>query len=250
LLKETGTYRLCEACGLYVPSDEDICPECGAGQGDVLATPDHHSLGGIWLGLVVAGILILSLWILSRDREVHRAAEKIHRNILRSETLGVPLQAKPTPPPKPTATPPPRPTPTLAPKATPTTPWTQVFGATPTPAPTATPEPAPVVARSASLELKDQLIVELSRKLDETLPMYEPGAFIRLVLTANRTESGTLLRLENQYLILSKGPATQLRISYRELAPESRIRVDSSERSAFVEEKALEEVLRRMDFRE
>jgi hypothetical protein len=251
-----GTYRLCDACGVYVPAEADPCPECGADIGDVLAVPDRHTYGGIWLGLVVVALLVLSLLALSSDRQARREAERALRNALASEALRDPQGPIPTPVPTPVPSPLPTPTPlpvtepTARPSPVPTVAWTEVFGATPTPEPTAIPEATPVAVRSSTLQLKDQLIAEWTLKLQETLPMYEPNQFVRLVLTGNRTENGTLLKLDNQFLVLGKGGGGQLRIFYRELLPESRLRVDAGERATYVEEKALEEVLRRMEIRE
>ncbi len=247
-----GTYRLCDACGMYVPGDADPCPECGAAEGDPLAVADSQTYGGLWLGLSVAILLGLALVVLSANRQLHRDAERAQRTILVSETLRdpAPPAPPPTPLPPPTPTPRPPPTPSPAPTPAPTVAWTELFGATPTPEPTPVPLPTPTVARSSSLQLKDRLMEEMTLKLQESHPMYEPNQFVRLVLTGNRTESGTLLRLDNQFLVLGKGGANQVGIFYRELMPESRLRVDAGERATFVEEKALEEVLRRMDIRE
>jgi hypothetical protein len=86
---------------------------------------------------------------------------------------------------------------------------------------------------------------DFGRQLDESHPFAEEGQFIRLDLRDGRNISGTIVTMENQQLLLETEVGRRW-IVYRQLAPASRIRVDRGERNAHIEEKALQEVLRRL----
>jgi hypothetical protein len=86
---------------------------------------------------------------------------------------------------------------------------------------------------------------EFRADLDERFPMAKEGEFVRLTLRDNRTVGGTILRMEPNQLSLQTSSG-QRWVVYRQLSRESRMRVDNGERETWVEEQALEEVLKRI----
>lgn len=238
----------CTACGCAVHQSRVCCPECGAFPGEETA-PSADLKINLSLSLLLGVILCIALLALSRNREeaARAEAEKFSRLNITLDPNGQPppVVAQSTPTPVPTAIPlPPTPTPIpfkpedLAPKP----------GPTPRPLPTSvppTPTPIPEPTRSSTLDLKDQLAEEYRRELDEKLPIAKAGDYIRLTLLDKRAISGTISRMDANQLALQT-TAGQRWILYRQLARESRMRVDKSERDTWVEEKALEEVLKRL----
>jgi hypothetical protein len=234
-----GSYRLCEACGMFIPVDADLCPECGAAA-DEDEAPLPNSAYHLGLSFVLGLILLSALFVLSRDRGEARRVELEQFNRLSTAggTTGVPgpsptpVPATPTPVPKPTAT------------SIPFNPG--MFEATPTPRPPPTPPPpTPTPKRSRTLELKDELSLEYTRQLDENLPIAKMESFVRLTLTDGQVHSGTIKGQSPQGLLLGSSEG-QVWLDFRQLVPESRLRVDASARASWVEEKTLQEVLRRL----
>lgn len=246
----TESYYHCSACGCAEHYSRTCCPECGAYPGEEHAPAADPKIA-VTLSCLLGGILLLALIALSTNREdaARAEAESFSRLAVSLDPNGQPLPIEstptpvPTPLPVPTATPlPPTPTPIpfnpedLAPKPT----------ARPRPQPTPVPPtPVPEPTRSSTLDLKDQLAEEFRKDLDEKLPIAKEGEYIRLTLRDNRTVSGTITRMDANQLALQT-TAGQRWILYRQLSRESRMRVDKSERDTWVEEKALEEVLKRL----
>ena len=85
----------------------------------------------------------------------------------------------------------------------------------------------------------------MRKDLDERLPFARVGESINLTLLNNYRIRGTLIRLDARQLQLRTATGTQV-IPYRQLSTDSRLRVDESERDTWLEERALEEVLRRL----
>ncbi len=247
-----GTYIICEACGMYWDPTSEVCPECGA-FADEVVPPLANKKHALILSVVMAVILCLSLVAItvSSNESDHRSGSLPNvdgegMGDIPTPTPGTSIEPLPTPTPapvrpKPTATPKPAPTPVpVAPTPTPFNP----IAPTPTPVP-AQPTPTPTPRKSKTLELKEQLMEEFRVKLDETHPLAGPGDFVRLTLGDGRIVSGTIVRKDNTQLLLET-PAGRIWIVYRNLVTESRIRVDEGERNARLEEKALQEVLRRL----
>jgi len=241
-----GSYRVCEACGAYIPKDAHPCPECGADEDEDLAPLPIRQYDWM-LFMVLSALLLAALLLLSRNREAARALEDQVNNKLRPIEEGGAPAPTPTPkaPPKPTATPLPLPTPTPKPPPTPTPiPFTpEMFGATPTP--TSTPIPTPTPKRSKTLELRDQIAQEFRKTLNTEYPRAKVGDPVRLTTVDGRVFNGTVMAYGNQQVQvnLPEGPKYFM---FRQLEPQSRLRVDPSERETWVEEKALEEVLKRL----
>lgn len=239
-----GSYWICRACHCRVHWETEACPECGAYPEE--RDPPHPERGlHVLMGLLLVALLGGALFLLSRDREAARAAEREQMTRLMPVTGDEPdpvVAATATPTPQPavaTATPVPTPTPLpfnpedlgLEPEPT--------VRPTPVPAP---PTPTPV---PSMLDIKDQIKEEMAEDLDQRLPLANIGDPVTLTLRSNRTLSGTLLRLEARQLQLQSTTGAQW-IPYRQLSPESRLQVDPSEREAWLEERALEEVLKRL----
>jgi type IV secretory pathway VirB10-like protein len=228
---------------MFIGSDATVCPECGAFE-DETVPPVAEAKYNIILGIVVAAVALLALLAISTSP-----------NGKEQQDNGIPsLQVEDVPPPTPVPTPTPvvvlQPTPVPqikpTPKPNPVPPTPTPFNpAPPTPTPVPPPKPTPTPRRSRTLELKDQLIEEYRQALDESHPMSKQGEFIRLTLTDGRNVSGTIDKKDNQQLLLDTETGKMI-IVYRQLVTESRIRVDMSERNARLEEKALQEVLRRL----
>lgn len=245
------SYRTCSACGCAVHQACPCCPECGAYPGEAYP-PSADVKVNLTLCILLGLILVLALLVLSRNRDAaaRAEAEKFSRISPSADSGERPPPAIPDPPaPLPTATPtlpPPTPIPfnpaDMAPKPTP------VPRPTAAPLPTRpppTPTPDPVPTRSRTLDLKDQLAEEFRQELDEKMPMAKQGDYVRLTLRDNRVVSGSISRMDSNQLALQTSSG-QRWILYRQLSRESRIRVDQSERDTWVEEKALEEVLKRL----
>ncbi|WFB37670.1 hypothetical protein P3T73_07845 [Kiritimatiellota bacterium B12222] len=241
--KPTTSYRTCTACGCGIHQSRDCCPECGA-------FPDEHHIPSpdkatnLTMTTVIILILGLALFTLSRDREAAalRESETFSRlsNDREVNNFTTPV-ALPTPLPQPTAIPV---VPTAQPRPQPQ--------ATATPQPQAqpqataippTPTPVPKPTRPSTLDLKDQYAAKYRNQLNEKLPMAQVGDSIRLTLRDNRTIDGVITQFEQNRLSLQATNGI-LWISYRQLARKSRMQVDKSERDTWVEEKALEEVLK------
>jgi hypothetical protein len=241
-----GSYRLCEACGVFIPMDAELCPECGASEEED-ESPLPNPAFNLSLTVVVALIMLAALFVLAQGREAARTNERKIRSRL-SVTGPLPPPSTPTPRPTPLPPPtpvPPPPTPTPRPKPTPIPFTPDMFGATPTPLPTPVPSPTPT-PRSRTLELKDQLTLEFTQKLNEQLPLANVEDFVHLTMADGRTKvSGTIKSMSPQQLQLAT-PEGLRWIVYRQLAPDSRLRVDANERATWVEERALQEVLRRL----
>lgn len=233
---------------MFVPREMPICPECGA-YADEVVPPVPDPKPNMVITALLALILILCLAALSRDRGEMRARERTAAMRLSVRSPGDPTipEETATPEPLPEATPTPSPTPTpLPPTPTPIPFRPEDPEPSPTPVPTAAPPtPTPAPKRSRTLELKDQLVEEYREQLDQRHPRAEVGDYIRLTLTDGRGVGGTIDAMDGQQLQL-KTPTGNVRLLYRQLSRESRLRVDESERNAFLEERALEEVLRRL----
>jgi len=248
-----GTYRICEACGMYWDASQESCPECGAYEDEVVP-PISNGKHAMILSIVMALILCLSMAVISLSSNQNGDRAGALPSLSGEEpgnsptpTPGNIISLLPTPTPipqrpKPTATPKPIP-PTPVPVVPTPTPFNPI-PPTPTPVP-ARPTPTPTPRKSRTLELKEQLMEEFRVKLDETHPVAGPGDFVRLTLADGRIASGTIVRKDNTQLLLET-PAGRIWIVYRNLVTESRIRVDDGERNARLEEKALQEVLRRL----
>jgi hypothetical protein len=87
--------------------------------------------------------------------------------------------------------------------------------------------------------------LEYRSQLDRNYPFAMPGEQVTLNTLNGDEEQGEILRMEEEQILLSTGRG-EIRIPYRKLDPASRIRVDRREREAQLEEKALEEVIRRL----
>lgn len=241
------SYRTCEACGCEVHLSRSCCPECGA-----FPHEDHPPAAdtklNLFFALLFAVILAGVLVGFSRNREAAALAEqeKFSRlNITLTDPQEDLVVAVPTP------------TPTALPTPIPATPTPAPFSiedlrvdptATPVPAPTRippTPTPVPEPTRSSTLDLKDELAEEFLADLDERFPMAKVGQFIRLTMRDNRVVSGTILQLEANQLALRNANG-QTWVTYRLLSRRSRMQVDKSERETWAEERALEEVLKRL----
>ena len=79
-------------------------------------------------------------------------------------------------------------------------------------------------------------------QLNQRAPLIQIGEQTTLSLTNNRTVSGILLRREGRQFQIQSTLGAQW-VPYRSLTLESRLRIDSSEREAWLEERALEQVL-------
>ncbi|MDF3127632.1 hypothetical protein P0Y35_00340 [Kiritimatiellaeota bacterium B1221] len=248
------SYRECSACGCKYHQSRDCCPECGAYPGEAHCPSADVKLN-LTLSLLLGLILLIALFALSRDRAGAAAMEKEKFSRIKISEEGAPGEIEVPPPPveHPTATPMPLPpTPTPLPrgvnpfKATPTPkPPPPAPKPTPVPQPTATPTPVPEPTRPSTLDLKDQLADSFRNELDSKMPLAKAGDYIRLTLRDNRTISGNITRLENNQLALQSTSGTRW-IPFRQLSRESRMRVDKSERETWVEEQALQEVLKRL----
>ncbi len=248
------SYRGCSACGCKYHQSRDCCPECGAYPGEEHCPSADIKLN-LTLSLLLGLILLIALFALSRDRKGAAAMEKekFSRIVINENAMeGAPKEVTP-PPVIPTVTP--IPVVPVAPTPTPLPPGVNPFKATPTPKPppvptpvpqaTATPTPVPEPTRPSTLDLKDQLADEFRKDLDTKLPLAKVGEYIRLTLRDNRTISGNITRLDNNQLALQSTSGTRW-IPFRQLSRESRMRVDKSERETWVEEQALQEVLKRL----
>jgi hypothetical protein len=226
-----GTYRVCQACGFYLLRHQDPCPECGAFAGEE-EVPLASPLRNLLLSAGVLLILGVCAWALIRNAPGLEEPPRPRLGRVSPEDM-----PPPTPTPAPVPTPLPPPTPTPVPLPTPPPPPTP----TPLPAPTPTPEPR----RSRALELREELTREFTRRLDENFPLYELDESVRLTLNNGRVITGTLLQIERRRVQL-RMPIGVDWIQLTDLAQESRVRLDPLERAAFIEERALEEVLRRL----
>jgi len=256
--KAPGTYRTCTACHCRVHRDLEICPECGAHPGEHDA-PQSDARVRMILSSILLLILAGALFLLSQNREEARSQELATVTLLAPEheatTTGpepapdpqTPLPAAteviPTPVPTPTPPPVPSPSPTpppFQPEDLGLEPEQQVpVEPTPTPAPP-TPTPVPSI-----LDRKDQVKAEMRQELDRRLPLAQTGDVLNLTLRNNREISGTLLQLQAQQFQLETSTGAQW-IPYRQLSPQSRLRLDPSERDTWLEERALEQVLKEL----
>lgn len=259
----TSSYGTCPGCGLYIHHAQDQCPECGALAHETGTTHPRHP-GTPFFTLVVAGIVAVCLYMLSRDKQEFAAAELARFRRLTGEQVQRP---RPRPPAQPPVAPPSGgiPDPEPAPVPPPATPAPLPFAPEtaevppapepepdpepvpdpePEPEPELEPEPEPEPAPLTTLELRDQLAEEYTRDLDERFPMAEIGAVVELTLSDNRTIRGRIRRFDSQEVILET--AIGLRgVPYRQLSRESRMRVDRGERNTWAQERAVQEVLNR-----
>jgi len=246
------SYRECVACGCQVHHSRDSCPECGAFPHEDYPPTADSKVTAI-LTSVLVGFLVLALFGLSRNKQeaAKLEAEKFSR--LELQETPTPVADKshfltsPTPTEVPLVVSTPLP---LTPTPIPFRPEDFHSKPTPRPKPQATrvpvaPTPVPQPTRPSTLELKDQLADEFRTDLDNRFPMAKEGEYIRLTTLENRSMSGTIVTMEANQLALNSTRGQQW-IVYRRLSRESRMRVDKSERETWVEEKALEEVLKRL----
>ena len=224
---------------MWIPARLDLCPECGAYR-DETTPPQPNRTYDLLLTLTVGGVLLAALVILA-IRSPLPVDPDPSSSLLAPEAFPTP-----TPTPWPTPTPLPQPTPTPLPRPTPT-PFNPILvAATPTPVPTATPIPLPTpTPNSRTFELRDRILLEYRSQLDRNYPFAMPGEQVTLNTLNGDEEQGEILRMEEEQILLSTGRG-EIRIPYRKLDPASRIRVDRREREAQLEEKALEEVIRRL----
>jgi hypothetical protein len=211
-----------------------------------------HPERGVHFILTLALLLILggALALLSRDREAAREAEVSRNSLLRINAEDI----QPEPDEQPGAIRPPEQTPIPTPlPPTPTPPPfnPEDLGLAPAPTPVPRPVPTPTLAPPtptpvpSMLVIKDQLKRDMRRNLDEKAPVAKPGEDVTLTFRNNRSITGTLLRLEARQFQLQTSTGAQW-FPYRQLLLESRLRVDASERETWLEERALEEVLKRL----
>jgi hypothetical protein len=246
------SYRECVACGCQVHQSRDACPECGAFPHEDYP-PTADSKVTVILTSVLVGFLALALFGFSRNKEAAAKLETEKFSRLELQETLTPLSDKspfltsPTPTEVPLVVPTPLP---ASPTPIPFRP--EDFQTQPTlqPLPQATqvpvaPTPVPEPTRPSTLELKDQLADEFRADLDNRFPMAKEGEYVRLTTLENRIMSGTIVTMEANQLALNSTRGQQW-VVYRRLSRESRMRVDKSERETWVEEKALEEVLKRL----
>lgn len=263
-VEPAGTYRICTACQCRIHQSLERCPECGAYPGEIYPSRLPRKTGMVLKVLLVL-FLGAALYLLSRNREEAREAELEEITVLSPSRVA---STSPEPPPE---TPPaddtdpiegstgtddvvnpfesPQPVPTPMVPETVATPEPRVIP-TPTPrplpTPTATPLPQPTPSPTPSvLDEKEKVKQELSRALDQQAPLAKPGDTVRLTLQNGQQIEGTLLQTAPRQFKLDSAIGSQW-IPYRQLNLQSRLQVDARERDAFLEEKALEQILNRL----
>ncbi|MEX2607454.1 MAG: hypothetical protein WD708_08925 [Kiritimatiellia bacterium] len=260
-----SSYGICPGCGLHIHHAQEQCPECGTLAHETGSSFPRHP-GTPFFTLLIAVILGVCLLILSRDKQKFAKAEQDYFHRLTGEQIQRPRHrdpASPSPnspsdfPPDPE--PPRKPSPTPAPPSPTATPVPfspEELGVPaalePDPAPPPEPEPEPEAEPEAepeprplsTLELRDQLVEEYTRELDEKYPMAKVGDVVDLTQTDNRTIRGRIRQFGTQELILETSIG-QRNVLYRQLSRESRMRVDRVERNTWAQEKAVQEVLNR-----
>lgn len=255
----TSSYGICTGCGLHIHHAQEQCPECGALGNETGITHPRHP-GTPFFTLLVAGILAVCLYSLTRDKEEFASAELAHFRRLTGEQVHRPqpreaVQPSPEPPsslvtdPLPTPVPPPPPSLPLfqEEKEFPVDPEPEpepVYEPEPEPEPEVEQELIPEPRPLTTLELRDQLAEEYIRDLDDRFPMAKTGDMVELTLADNRTVSGRISRFETQEVILETNIGLR-GVQYRQLSRQSRMRVDRGERNTWAQERAVQEVLNR-----
>jgi hypothetical protein len=263
------SYRLCGACGLLTRRHDPFCPECGAEPGaEHPARPPHTHEKSVCTFIVFLALLG-ALVLLSLNRTAAIEAETLQRRVLAPiDPAGIvppPAPAEladvPAPDVQPAA---PVPAPTQPPPAVvrdaPAEPdpfgdsddddvFANVdedpFGQPDTPPATAAPdEPAPPTRAERIQQRRAELIEEYTALLDQNHPMHRVGERVTLRLNDGTTQSGVLQQLASGQVQLRLATGEARWFFSRQLAPETRLRVDPSERQAIVEERAWEEALR------
>lgn len=264
------SYRICSACGILMRRSEPLCPECGARPGSPFPGERSASAESKVFGFLLLFALAGALALLSLNRGP--AAE---RESLRLSRLmpGEPTEPS-SPQPSPAAEPDPVSSPfdseedfaqPFPPVEAPRTPVPQAgtpetdfqgdddalahvpFGEPDPPAAdVAGATPAPLSRAEQIQQRRDELIKEYARRLDENHPMFSEGQWITLQLTDGTRHSGVLNQLAGGQVEL-RLPTGEARWFFsRQLTPETRLRVDPSERRALVQERAWEEALREL----
>jgi len=266
------SYRLCGACGILVRRSEPVCPECGAPPGEDYPGEPSHSVEKTVFGFLTVFLIFGALVLLSQNRDAARGAESVRLRILapmdpaehirppEPEHTARPAEAAapaftpvapPPPPPGPETAAPPaaHPAPAPFPPAAPLD--DDPFGQPDPLAPLAPPapgpaEPEPPTRAERIQQRRSELIEEYTRVLDENHPMYRPGERVTLHLNDGTSQTGVMLQLASGQVQL-RLPTGEARWYFsRQLAPETRVRVDPSERQALVQERAWEQALREM----
>lgn len=230
-----------------VRRQDPTCPECGAEAGEDHPARHRRRTATPLLASAVTLLLIAALALLSLDRTQSLATENTRLAQLaplETDPGLPPLLPEPTPTPLPTPTrriAAPTPAPTPIPRILPQpTPIPQIALPTPTP----TPRP---LTRAERIQLRRaELIEKYTQILDEAQPLYRVGQRIQIRLTDGTTQSGTLLQLASGQIELRLPTGENRWFFSRQLAPETRLRVDPSERQALVEERAMRDALREL----
>ncbi|MCC5843032.1 MAG: hypothetical protein JJU05_02145 [Verrucomicrobia bacterium] len=270
------SYRLCGACGILVRRAEAVCPECGAPPGDELPGEPSNHIEKTAFGFLTVLALLGALVLLSQNRNTAIETETARLRLLapidpsdlvratEPEQTSLPAETvrHPVQPPPPVQDPDPEPEPAAQPVAH-TEPDPDPFGdddpfggsgpfGQPDPPETlepTEPEPSEPAAPSRAERIQQrraELIEEYTRVLNENHPMHEPGERITLRLNDGTTQTGVLQQLAGGQVQL-RLPTGETRWFFsRQLTPETRVRVDPSERQALVQERAWEEALREM----
>ena len=235
------TYRLCQACGSLIPHSAAHCPECGAYPGEEEPPVPVHTRSIAGFSVMLACFLA-ALLLLMQNHNLQASPQADLANRLAPADPALLPTPTPTPLPPPPPTPVPEPTPVPPPPTA--TPVPQVI-APPEPTPVPPPPPTPIPRRTRTQELREEVVAEFTMRLDQNFPMHRQGDVVRLVLVDGQVVNGTLVQIAPGQLLLRMQRGDNW-LAFRQLSQESRIRVDPSERSAFIEERALEEVLRRL----
>lgn len=275
-----ASYRLCSACGILVRRSEWFCPECGAPLGETHPGDKPAVTGKAVFRPVILLALAGALFLFSLHRQTAREEEDLRFTRLAPLERPAPaLPARPQAPIRPhqPAEPPPPPQPeapllseTVTPPSTRAEPPLLQVGrpdpngddpwALPHPLapllpvdapPPADPEPVAPAAPPSRSELiqqrRDELAERFARILDENHPMHRPGDRITLRLNDGTTQTGILLQLASGQVQLRLPTGEARWFLSRQLAPETRVRVDPSERQTLVQERALQEALQEME---
>ncbi len=264
-----GSYRLCGACGILVRRAEPVCPECGAPTGDHFPGEPSHAFEKTAFGFLTVLLTLGALVLLSQNRDAARGAESVRLRIL--EPIDPADLIRPTIP-EHTARPAETAAPAFVPAAPPPPPSGPETADTPAPFPSGGPEtsvdddpfghphprapltppapgpaePEPPSRAERIQQRRAELIGEYTRVLDENHPMYRPGERITLRLNDGTTQTGILQQLAGGQVQL-RLPTGETRWFFsRQLTPETRVRVDPSERQTLVQERAWTEALREM----
>ncbi len=274
------SYRLCGACGILIPRTGAVCPECGAPPGSDHPGPAGQSTEKILFGFLTGLVLLGSLALLSLNRSPALEEEARRMRILAPVDPAEITRIPSSPPEQQTdpliSQPPPSP-PSPGPEsgfppggeegevASPmhddpfgdTIPFGEQEQVQETPfvaadpfgeadPPTETEQPPPLSRAERIQQRRAELIEEYTRVLDENHPMHQPGERITLRLTDGTTQTGVLLNLASGQVQL-RLPTGEARWFFsRQLAPETRVRVDPSERQTLVQERAWEDALSEM----